>query len=253
MKALAGLRIVITRPREQAARLARDIEKAGGHAILFPLLEIAPLADPRPLEALVGRLPEFDLAVFISPNAVRYGMAAIRAGGALPPSLKIATVGQGSATSLHDSGVDNVIAPRDRFDSEALLALPELQHVRNWRVAIFRGEGGRELLGDTLRARGASVEYVACYRRLKPDTNVAQILEAGADALIITSSEALNYLWESLEEPARTRLAAVPLFVPHERIAAAARSLGWHQVISTTSGDDGLLAGLLAWAPPRRG
>ncbi len=253
MTALAGLRIVVTRPREQAAKLARSIEGAGGRAILFPLLEIAPLVDPKPLAALVSRLDEFDLAIFISPNAVKYGMAGIQAAGGLPLSIKVATVGQASASALRDWGVSNVIAPQGQSDSEALLAVAELKNVRGWRIAIFRGEDGRELLGDTLRGRGAQVEYVACYRRLKPDTDFAQLLDAGADALTITSSEALNSLWDSLDEHERMQLAGVPLFVPHERIAAAARTLGWRQVLLTASGDDGLLAGLVAWAGRRRG
>jgi uroporphyrinogen-III synthase len=251
--ALDGLRIVLTRPRDQATHLARLIEEAGGTVILFPLLEIASVADPQPLDALVARLNEFDLAIFISPNAARYGMAAIRAQGALPPSLRIATIGQGSAGALRDLGVRNIIVPKDRFDSEALLALPELQKVHGWRVAIFRGEDGRELLGDTLKARGAQVEYVACYRRLKPQENMAGLADTGADALTVTSSEALACLWDGLDEHRRKQLAAVPLFVSHERIAAAARSLGWRQVVLAASGDDGLFAGLVAWATRRHG
>src|SRR5512140_1873558 len=126
---LSGLKIVVTRPRDQAARLAQGIEEAGGTSILFPLLEISPVADPKPLRELVARLGEFNLAIFISPNAVQYGIAAIRAAGDIPPKLKIATVGQGSAQALRDLGIHAIIAPRERFDSEALLALPELQGV----------------------------------------------------------------------------------------------------------------------------
>jgi uroporphyrinogen-III synthase len=249
---LAGLNIVVTRPREQAAQLARRIEQAGGKAILFPLLEISPVAAPQSLRARVARMHGFNLAIFISPNAVRYGMAAIQAAGGLPHALKIATVGQGSAKALRELGVPNIIAPQDNFDSEALLALPELHNVNGWRVAIFRGDGGRELLGDTLKARGAQVEYVACYLRSKPQQDVARLFEAKADALTITSSEALATLWDRLDAPCRERITAVPLFAPHERIAAAARSLGWHQVICTGSGDDGLFASLIAWASARR-
>ncbi len=259
---LAGLNIVVTRPREQAAQLAQRITQAGGQVILFPLLEISPVADPKPLRTLVARLPEFNLAIFISPNAVRYGMAAILAAGAsLSPDpspqgrgeLKIATVGQGSAKALRDLGVDKIIAPQERFDSEALLALPELQQVAGWRVVIFRGDGGRELLGESLKARGASVEYAACYQRAKPQQNIGMLLAANPDAITVTSSEALAYLWEMLDSAAKERLAAVPLFVPHARIAEAAHKLGWRVVMPTAGGDDGLLAGLLAWADQRTG
>lgn len=249
-KPLSGLHIVVTRPREQAAELIRLIEQAGGHPVLFPLLEISPAADPQALRDAVARLAQFDLAIFISPNAVRYGMQAISAAGALPPQLQIATVGQGSARALHELGVKAVIAPQDRFDSEALLALPELQHVNGRRVAIFRGDGGRELLGDTLQARGATVEYVECYRRSRPQQD-AGALDGEIDALTVTSSEALGYLWEMLDEQARVRIAAVPLFVPHARIAEKAHALGWREVQLAAGGDDGLLAGLIAWAKHR--
>lgn len=248
---LAGLRIVVTRPREQAAGLAQRIEQAGGQAIVFPLLEISPADDQRALQEAVARLPEFNLAIFISPNAVRYGMQAILAAGPWPSHLKIATVGQGSAQALRELGVSQIIAPCDKFDSEALLALPELQRVEGWRIMIFRGNGGRELLGDTLRARGARVEYAACYQRSRPQQDPASLVNA-ADAITVTSSEALAVLWEMLDAPSRTKMVDVPLFVLHERIAAAAQALGWHKVTATAGGDDGLLSGLVAWAKTRK-
>jgi uroporphyrinogen-III synthase len=245
---LAGLNIVVTRPREQAAQLAQRIEQAGGKVVLFPLLEISPAADPQPLRNLVARLHEFDLAIFISPNAVRYGMEAIRAAGELPSELKIATVGQGSAKALRNLDVQEVIAPQERFDSEALLALPALQNVTGHRVVIFRGNGGRELLGDTLKARGATVEYAECYQRTKPQQDAATLLAADPHAITVTSSEALAYLWDMFDEVGRARLVVVPLFVPHTRIADAAQRLGWRKVITTAKGDDGLLSSLVAWA-----
>ena len=249
---LAGLNIAVTRPREQAALLSQRIEQAGGKVIPFPLLEIGPATDPQSLRALVARLPEFSLAIFISPNAVRYGMETIRAAGDIPPLLKIATVGQGSAKALRDLGVQEVIAPQDRFDSEALLALPELHNVAGARVIIFRGNGGRELLGDALKARGAAVEYAECYRRIKPQQDGAALLAAAPHAITVTSSEALTYLWDMFDEQGRARLAAVPLFVPHARIAEAADNLGWQNVHITAGGDDGLLSGLVAWAEDRK-
>lgn len=246
---LAGLNVVVTRPREQAAQLAQRIEQAGGRATLFPLLEIS-AADPQPLHDAIARLAAFDLAVFISPNAVRYGMPPILAAGPLPPQLKIATVGQGSARALRELGVREIIAPQDRFDSEALLALPELQHVAGWQVAIFRGDGGRELLGDTLAARGATVAYIECYRRSRAQPQ-APLPVAGIDAISVTSSEALRYLWELPDAAAHGQLISIPLFVPHPRIATAARELGWREVVLAAGGDDGLLSGLIAWAKHR--
>ena len=242
---LTGLNIVVTRPREQAAALAQRIASLGGNAILLPLLEISPAGDQEKLHAQLERIVRFDLLVFISPNAVKYGMAAI---GALPPGVRVATVGQGGAQALRELGVADVMAPAERFDSEGLLALPELRDVCGWNVAILRGDGGRELLGDTLKARGASVEYVTCYRRGKPSFDAGALWAAQPDALTVTSSEALCHLREMFPESDRDRLTAIPLFVPHQRIAAMASQQGWRNVRQTASGDDGLLAGLIAWA-----
>jgi uroporphyrinogen-III synthase len=245
---LAGLKIAVTRPRDQAVQLARSIAQAGGVPLLFPLLDITAMQDTRELNEQISRLAEFDLAIFISPNAVNYGVAAIRATGNIPPKLKIATVGQGSAKALRELGITNVIAPTERFDSEGLLALPGLQNVAGWHVMIFRGDGGRELLGDTLKARGATVEYAACYQRSKPQQDIGVLLAEAPDAISVTSSEALGYLWQMLDSKAQQVLRHTPLFVPHTRIAELARQQGWQQVQLTGSGDDGLLTALKEWA-----
>ena len=245
---LAGLNIVVTRPREQAAKLAQRIGQAGGTPLLFPLLDITAVQDSNMLREQISRLAQFDLAIFISPNAVQYGMAAILAAGSLPAGLKLATIGQGSARELREFGIPTVIAPTERSDSEGLLELPELQNVAGWRVMILRGNGGRELLGDTLKARGATVEYVTCYLRDKPQQDVGALLDTAPDAITITSSEALGYFWQMLDESAQDALRDTPLFVPHARIAELARQQGWRQVQLTGAGDDGLLSALIAWA-----
>ncbi len=250
---LARLRIAVTRPREQAAQLAHIIEELGATCIQFPLLEIAPLADTEGLHAVAARLHEFQLAIFISPNAVRYGMEAILSSGGLPASLQIATVGLSSARALHDFGVNKVISPQLKFDSESLLALAELQNVRGLRVAIFRGDSGRELLGDTLKVRGANVEYVTCYHRVNPQHDANNLLAAKPDALCVSSSEALNNLWSLLEPASKQQLSVITLFVSHERIAAAAHKLGWKKIVIVAGGDDGLLSGLFTWAAHRKG
>lgn len=248
-KPLAGLRIVVTRPREQAEELAKRIKLLGGKPLLFPLLEIAAPGDARALHELAQSPGSCDMLVFISPNAVRYGMDAL---GTLPGKVRAIAVGQGSARALRDAGVVDVLAPQGRFDSEALLALPELQDVAGRRIAILRGENGRELLGDTLKQRGATVEYIPCYRRSKAVLDVAGLVKAAADVISVTSSEALEHLAQSLGDPARSGMAAIPLFVPHPRIAEAAHRLGWGKVIITGSGDDGLLTSLKAWKQAKR-
>jgi uroporphyrinogen-III synthase len=248
---LAGLNIVVTRPKEQAAPLRQRIEQLGGHVLLFPLLEISPPQDLLALQQAIARLSEFDLAIFISPNAVRFAMSEIKQKGGLPSELKVATVGQGSSKTLRDLGVMKVIAPLGQGDSEALLALPELQHVQGWKVAIFRGDGGRELLGDTLKQRGAAVEYVTCYQRSKPQQNIQQLLESKPQAITLSSSEALTYLGELLEKSGQAVLHEAVLFVSHERIAASAKKQGWQHIYQSAAGDEGVIAALIAWAKKR--
>lgn len=241
---LNGLNIVVTRPREQAVGLTQSITKLGGNVTLFPLLEIAPAADASELNALKQHLSTYDLLIFISPNAVKYGMNTL---GDVPSNVRVATVGQSSAQALRDLGIAHVIAPTERFDSEALLALPALQSVAGWKVAILRGNGGRELLGDTLKVRGARVDYVTCYERSKPELDADSLLKVEAHALNVTSSEALGNLWQSLTEAHKAQFADLPLFIPHARIAELAHQQGWKNIILTEAGDDGLLAALVAW------
>jgi uroporphyrinogen-III synthase len=246
-KTLAGANILVTRPAHQAGQLAEKIRLAGGHPVLFPVLEIRDTANPGLLLELIRRLHEFDLAIFISPNAVNKAMTRISATRTLPPGLKVAAVGQGTSRALAHFGLDNVIAPAKRFDSESLLEVAELKEVADKRVVIFRGDGGRELLGDTLSKRGATVEYVECYRRVKPEVDITPLRMAasgGLDAITITSSEGLRNLCEMVGDAEQAWLKKAPLFVSHVRIAETAGTLGFIHVILTPSGDDGLLEGM---------
>ena len=254
---LAGRTIVVTRPQAQAAPLAEAIAAAGGKPLIFPLLEISPATDPQPLIEAVARLDSYSLAVFISPNAVDYALPAIFARGAWPASLKPAAVGLGTAKALAAQGVFGCVVPSERFDSEALLELPEMaaESVNGRRIAIFRGDGGRELLADTLRQRGATVDCITCYRRSGPSSGVLPLLAAWRagqlDALTVSSSEGLRYLVEQLDAEGRALLQNTPLFVPHARIAENARALGLSNIVLTEAADAGILAGLHAYNWPQ--
>lgn len=254
MSALAGRGIVITRPAHQSASLAARVRAAGGEPILFPALEISAIDDPAPLQALVARLAGFDWAVFVSPNAASRGLESIRAHGAWPVGLRAAAVGRGTVRELNRQGIDRVVAPQERFDSEGLLACPELAAVQGKRIAIFRGDGGRETLGDTLTARGAQVEYAECYRRVRPAVDpaacaalLARWARGEVQAVTAASTETLANLFELLGAAGVVALRETPAFVPHVRIAQAARDLGLVTVTVTEAGEEGLVAGLVAW------
>ena len=235
-KPLQGRGILVTRPREQAAHLARLIESAGGKAHLFPAIEIHDLPPPPAL----ARLGEFDMAVFVSPTAASKILGQI---SAWPGALRAAAVGAGTRRELERHGVRGVIAPKEGADSEALLEEPELQQVARKRIVIFRGEGGRALLGDTLRERGAQVEYAACYRRSRPEGSNSLKLEA-IDALTASSSVGLANLFEMLDPGV---LRAMPIFVPHARVADEARARGAKEVVVAGPSDEQMLDALVAY------
>lgn len=247
-KPLAGKGVVVTRPAHQAQRLVRLIEAAGGRALLFPAIEIRDVEDSGPLNAVIDRLEEFDLAIFVSPNAAHKAMERIAARRTLPAGLLVAAIGGGSRRALARHGVKDVIIPERGFDSEALLAHPGFREVAGRRVLILRGVGGRELLGQELAARGAHVEYAECYRRVRPELDVAPLLAAWRrgelHAVTASSSEGLRNFHEMIGEEGRERLRATPLFVTHPRIAEAARRIGLHSVRVTAPGDEGVAAAL---------
>lgn len=243
MGSLSGLGILVTRPAAQAEGLCEAIRARGGEPLLFPLIEIHPPDDPAPLADVAARLGAYDLAFFVSANAVDHAMPVLRAAGAWPARLRVATVGKGSEAALRRWGFEDVIAPDTGFDSEAVLALPAFQAaaVSGRRIVIFRGNGGRALLGEALRARGAEVEHVTCYRRSPPADGPAPLFawfEKGAlHAVILTSSEAVQHFVTLLGTRGLARFRNAPVFASHPRIAACAREAGFACVIQTDPGD----------------
>lgn len=249
---LAGRGVVITRPAQESARLAALIRDAGGEPLLYPAIDILDAPDPRALNAVIDRLDEFDLAIFVSPSAVERAMARITARRALPSRLRCAAIGPGGQRALARFGVGEAVAPdarQGRYDSESLLASPYLQNVHGQRIVIFRGDGGRELLGDTLAARGAAVEYAVCYRRGKPVFDAALLLQAWARgavaAAVVTSSEGLRNFAEHIGSAGLAWLRKTPVVVPHPRIAAVARELGVAQVVESAAGDEAMVQALI--------
>lgn len=247
---LHGCTVVVTRPEHQAGNLCRLIEAAGGQVILFPVLAIAAPQDPQKVLAVLQRLVQFDLAVFISPNAVDYGLRYAAQVGGLPAHLQIAAVGAGTARALHAVGHPPTLVPQHDFNSEALLALAELQQVAGKKIIIFRGEGGREHLADTLRSRGARVEYVQVYRREKPPVERSVLLEAwtrnAISAIVVTSNESLQNLFDLVGSEGQAYLCDTQLVLVSQRAMELARHLGIRRapVVAERAGDDAIVIAL---------
>jgi uroporphyrinogen-III synthase len=258
---LGGLRVLVTRPVDQAETLCRLIADAGGEALRLPTLVIR---DPEPeqaarRDAVIDALEVYDLAVFISVNAVARGMERIRARRAWPAGVKIATVGASSARALERYGLAVDLVPAHEFNSEALLALEALQSMRGRRVVIFRGNGGRDVLRDELRGRGASVDYVEVYRRACPDIDpeaIAHLWQPGAINIVtVTSNESLQNLHDMAGPRGQPLLRELPLVVVSPRQAVLAAALGFNNepLVAANAGDEAILAVLLDYAARRRG
>lgn len=241
-QALAGIGIAITRPAEQAKKLSSLIIEAGGTPILFPLIAITPLADYRQFESVISQVNQYDWAIFISSNAVQNGMPRLLKQG-IPASLKFAAIGPITAENLKQFGVNEVLIPEGIFDSEHLLSLPEMMQVNGKKVMIFRGLGGREILAETLKVRGANVTFAECYQRINPQTDCNLLTklyqEKKLHGIVVTSSEAMRYLLDFAVDSAW--LKNVTLFVNHARIAELPIQMGLKVVIADTLGDEAML------------
>jgi len=228
---LQGAGVLVTRPAHQAEGLCQLIESHGGRAIRLPALNIegplAPARSQQQLAAVTGR----DLLLFISPNAVHWCLRLLAPEG-LPKAVELAAVGRSTAAALEGAGYPVTLVPTAGYDSEALLAMPALQRVQGRRILIVRGDGGRPLLGDSLRQRGAEVSYAEVYRRVRPSLDVAPLLAQwdGIDLVTATSNQILDNLLRLFGEAGREALLGTPLLVISERMQRYARHCGWSLV-----------------------
>ncbi|QIK36991.1 uroporphyrinogen-III synthase [Caldichromatium japonicum] len=236
-KTLAGCGVLVTRPAGQAEPLCRLIEAAGGRPIRFPTIAIEPTRDA---QAAVRLAEPWDLMYFVSPNAVDQAIALVGE-GTWPRVKWIAAVGRGTARMLETAGRAPDLVPNERYDSESLLAMPELADMRGRRVLIVRGEGGRELFAQAMRERGAEVFFAEVYRRVRPAVDSAPLIARWQDEVqlaIATSDEVLINLVELIGQKGRAQLLATSLVVIAERTAQTAHGLGFATVRVAARADD---------------
>lgn len=199
------------------------------------LLELHKLAGNTPeIETCIDSLQRYKHLIFISGNAVRFGMQAILARRArLPQGLSVYAVGQTTAKLLEGFGLSVICAGAD-MTSESLLALASLQQVEGQEILIIKGEGGRTTLRETLSARGAGVDELACYQRkcpqLPPGDLAAKIAQWNIDVVLLSSGEGFCNMLTLLSPDETIKLYAKPLIVPSARVAQMARDAGFTAV-----------------------
>jgi len=243
---LHHLNILITRPTHQADSLCALIDAQGGHSLRLPVIAIADLENNQALLTCRDHLEQFNYAIFISANAVEKALPTLLAPHPLPSSLQLIGIGKRTVASLNEFG-QSALCPPPPYNTETALAMPQLQAlaVAKQKIVIFRGEGGRELLADTLRQRGAEVSYVNVYRRLQPPTPDWILKNQPVDIIVVTSCEGVQNLFAMLE--GQPWLSQIPWVAMSQRVKTEIQNHGVHTPISVapTASDEGLVTAIL--------
>jgi uroporphyrinogen-III synthase len=227
-KQLKDITVLVTRPAHQAEPFCQLVEDAGGKAVRFPVIEIESIAPDAAARDALQR--ESDCLIFISANAVRLGIEAIN--NTAPDRLgqsRIMAIGKATAHELESRGVKPDLVPPSPYNSEALLAMPEMQNISDRYYTIIKGKGGRTYLMEQLRARGGVVSEVDIYVRTKPQQSNAalkELTECEHVVVSITSVKGLHYLFEMASKEQGEWLKQYAEFlVPGDRVADAVRDL----------------------------
>jgi uroporphyrinogen-III synthase len=247
---LAGVTVVVTRPRAQAARFATLVSEAGATPLLLPALEIEPVELDPAARALLA--PDaFDWTIYTSANSVESSLRQLPR----PTRTRVAAVGRGTARALADHGVVVHAIPTTTADSEGLLALDAFASIAGQRILILKGEGGRTLLREELERRGATIVTGDLYRRVHAApgavalAELGRALDSGAVVVAVTSAESLAALLAAIPDADLPRLRDAALLVPGERVTASARAQRWRGPMHVAaSAEDATMAAALVEA-----
>jgi uroporphyrinogen-III synthase len=235
--------VLVTRPAGQCAALCKAVEAAGYEAHYQPLLELQPLAQLPPSERqMLLDLDRYQHVIFVSGNAVHFGMACIGDyWPQLPVGLAWYAIGDATAGLLRDIGVE-AITPGAVMTSEGLLSVSGLQAVRYERILIVKGRGGRSALREALERRGATVDELPCYQRSCPELPAGELADRLAkwaiDWVLISSGEGLSNLQSLLRSSETTKFNDIGLIVPSERVARMAREAGFGRIVMAENASD---------------
>ena len=241
------MRVIVTRPAAQAQAWVPRLQALGVDAVSLPLLGIEPAPDADAVRAAWAQVPGAALVMFVSANAVSHFFAGQPAGAGWPACTLAGSTGPGTSAALREAGVPATqIAEPDvagPFDTEALWQRIAGLDWPGRAVLVVRGEGGRDWLADQLRAAGATVQFVAAYRRVAPDLDGAgaSLVQAALDRPSahlwhFSSSEAIEHLRQAC--PAADWSASLAM-ATHPRIADAARraGFGWVALVGVHPAD----------------
>lgn len=235
---MAKARILVTRPAHLQQGALSQLEEADYEPVSLPLLEIQPVdieaPESGPIRSHILNLDLYNSVIFISRNAARIGAELIdQFWPQLPVGIEWLAIGQSTADELAGYGI--IATVNAGTDSEALLDTPQLQELAEQRILLVKGEGGRELLQQTLTARGAKVDSIELYKRQPCRYTEAELITrvgTACDAVILTSGEALTAYHTLGLWPQAT------LFLPSERVAQQAKRLGYTEIVVADGASD---------------
>lgn len=247
---MSRLCVIVTRPRAQAEPWVQALRASGLQAQALALIDIAAAPDAAAVEQAWQRLPSLDFVMFVSANAVEHFFARRPPGSAWPAGLRAGSTGQGTTSALRACGVapSDIVqpAPGEPSESEALWRQLAGQGWRGRRVLIVRGEDGRNWLAQQFEQAGSVVEFLVAYQRRPPvlDEPSARLLAAAlgdpqGHVWVFSSSEAVTHLQALSPQADWSASLAV---ATHSRIAAAARSAGFAQVLEVAPELEALVA-----------
>lgn len=176
---LAGLRVLVTRAREQAGDLVALLAAAGATPLVLPAIEIRP-APPGPLDEALRRMDAYDWVVLTSVNGVRAvfeRLSALGLSAGIFAGISVAAIGRATAAALEERGVRVDFVPEE-FVAEAVVAGLAARGVGGRRILLPRADIARDALPEGLRAAGATVDVVVAYLTRVPEDAPVEPLDA---------------------------------------------------------------------------
>lgn len=238
-KALAGLSVLVTRPVNQAESLIQRLEQRGAKALHQPSIRIEPVFSEQQ-NRLINSISDVDWIIFISKNAVEFGLTLINNAQQSIQSSSLAAIGKATAAALKQHGYTDVISPEQGFDSEALLSSQAFSaaQIKNKKLLIVRGGQGREHLKEVLESRLATVNYLDVYSRETADLIINTTDITSLDVVTVSSQQGLENLVQMFDTDTRHQLFNNALISPSKRCSQKARELGFNRVETAENATD---------------
>ena len=254
--------ILNTRPVHQQAVLNRLLESQGAIILSFPSIEIVDCESTAFHLSLIQNIQHYHIALFVSRNAVEGAFRFLQA-DQLPPDLQLGVIGEGTYQTLAKqvANLDSRLIHKpdsgsETFNSESLLAASNLQQIKGKNILIFRGQQGRNLLGDELRARGAPVSYCEVYRRQLPKYEADHYQRLShyhiPTLAVFTSTEGMENTISAIDNQSQISLLNTPWLLISERMRESALNLGHNApiIIAKNANDEGIRQAITEWTIP---